>query len=901
MKIFFFMLGCFYCFITGYANAQIMLKGSIEDPIGNPISKVEIKWSSNRELFYSNDAGIFEIPFYESGKLIFKHPLFHTDSINVKDWIVPIKIILNPNSTAIEEIEIVHTGYQEIAKERSTGSFERIGQKEINQRVTTNIIQNLEGFIPGLMFDKRSGGNTFHVRGLNSFNSQGISPLIILDNFPYNGDINGLNPNDIESVTVLKDAAAASIWGSRAGNGVIVITTKKSKAGKLKFDAGMNYQTEEKPRIMEIPKLTSKPFMELEKELFDKGFYNGYLNENSNSRILISPYVRLLDQLRKNLVDIAEAQKQIDFWKTHDYRKDLLNHYFRNPLYQRYRFAVDGGFDNFKNRISLTYNRDLQNTIVNNNNTKGLFWNGQFKPINQFSINYILSINNNLARSSSETLGYPLRPGGGRLEYYPYARLVDDQGSPINLEKDYSQVWLDQYKAILPRDWSYNPLNHLNESESLSELNQIRANLNLDYAVKDYFSISLQYGYNMQRSESTTFYSPESYYVRGLENMYSRVVDGKIESAIPSGGIMTKGYSNLLQHRGRVQINFERKFWTNHHINAIIGNEISTQNQDRDGYRYYGYDETLRSQQFVNLNTRYRTFQGINGNAYIPRAGIISSYLSRFVSFYGNASYNYKNKYNLNFSARRDASNNFGVATNKRWNPLWSSGISWELSKEKFFEDVKSISFLKLRATWGHSGNSGGLGASEPIISYLGDNNPLSQNPQAMISKMPYQDLKWEDVRMANIGLDFMIINRFSGSIEYFNKKMTDLLASEIQNLTTGVGSMIKNIAEMKGSGFDISLNSKNIVGRFNWTTNSYLSLAKDRVTDFYSIPKRLVEYLNPKGSSLSPILNKSLYPLFALSYNGLDKEGNPVGVFNGEPSTNYQAILNDSIQSLKY
>src|SRR5690606_23344774 len=143
----------------------------------------------------------------------------------------------------IEELHIIETGYQKISRERSTGSFEQMGRKEITQRPSSNIFQNMEGYSPGVMFDKRSGGNKFHVRGINSLTEGMIAPLLIVDNFPYGGDIDAMNPQGIESVSVLKDAAAASIWGSRGGNGVIVVTTRKSKQGKVRVEGGLNYVT----------------------------------------------------------------------------------------------------------------------------------------------------------------------------------------------------------------------------------------------------------------------------------------------------------------------------------------------------------------------------------------------------------------------------------------------------------------------------------------------------------------------------------------------------------------------------------------------------------------------------------------------------------------------------------
>lgn len=812
------------------------------------------------------------------------------------------RIVLKTFSAEVEEVEVmVNTGYQKISRERSTGSFEQMGSEEIAQRPTSNIFQNMEGFLPGVLFDKRSGDNIFHVRGVNSLTESMTAPLLIVDNFPYAGDINAINPRDIESVSVLKDAAAASIWGSRAGNGVIVVTTRKSRDGKVRVEGGLNYVVVEKPRVFDIPTLDSRAFMEIEKELFDLGIYDGTLNETSVSRTMLSPYVEMLDKMRKGELTTTESVELTKVFEQRDYRKHLLEHYYRNTFMQKYNMSVSGGTSDFHNRISLTYDRDLQGAVTSKYAREGLVWSGIYTPAKTISIDYLLALNGQQSIMSLEELSYPIGIGGGRTSLYPYASLVDGEGTPITIERQFSNEYLRKFSDQLPYDWSYNPLQNIWESTRNQRMMQIRANLGISYKVLPFLTLSGKYAHTIQPDHYQNHYGRNSYYVRNLQNSYSSLIEGKVFTPIPAGGIFDEERSSLIERRGRIQTDIDLPFLTFHRFTSLFGGEVSDQPQESNSYRYYGYDELIKSHQFVDYLKTYNTFQGILGNTTIPRYGDIVSKNTRMASFFANAAYGYMEKYYLNFSMRKDASNTFGIGTNWRWNPLWSSGIAWSIEKEKFMERVPFVNQLKLRATWGHSGNSGGLGTSLPIILEI-KSYTLNPERQAYLYSLPYVDLKWEDVRMMNLGLDYSLFDRrISGSLEYFNKKSTDILAQDLLEPTLGMNSMMKNVANMKGEGIDLSMNTINIQRKFSWSTHAYFSMVRDKVTDYFGGRRDSRDFLTTRGLSLYPTQEWGLYPIFGLRSSGLDSEGDPVGVLNGEPSKDYVKLNADSLQYLKF
>src|SRR5690606_26350198 len=213
------------------------------------------------------------------------------------------------------------TGYQTLPKERATGSFVQVDNELLNRRVSTNILDRLDGVTSGLVFDRRAGNNqNINIRGISTIFSDNL-PLIVVDNFPYEGALENINPNDIESITVLKDAAAASIWGVRAGNGVIVITTKKgAKGSKRTVSFNANTTVAEKPNLFYEPQMASGSYVEIEEFLFNNGYFDAALRNDFQS---VSPVVEALYLNRQGLLGDAETADRLSGFKQTDVRNDL--------------------------------------------------------------------------------------------------------------------------------------------------------------------------------------------------------------------------------------------------------------------------------------------------------------------------------------------------------------------------------------------------------------------------------------------------------------------------------------------------------------------------------------------------------------------------------------------------
>ncbi|RYE38515.1 MAG: SusC/RagA family TonB-linked outer membrane protein, partial [Sphingobacteriales bacterium] len=249
----------------------------------------------------------------------------------------PLNIYLATTDYTLQEVTI-NTGYQSIPTERATGSFVQVDQALFNRSVSTNVLDRLKDVVPGLTFNNgvgvQTGENDISIRGRSTIFAK-ADPLIVLDNFPYEGALENINPNDIESITILKDAAAASIWGAKAGNGVIVITTKKGSFNQpLQINFNTNAVLTGRPNLFNQPLISSADYIETEQMLFANDFYKG--TESGSGKSPLTPVIELLIAKRDNLMDATEVDTRIAALKTADVRNDLAKYFYRKGINQQY-------------------------------------------------------------------------------------------------------------------------------------------------------------------------------------------------------------------------------------------------------------------------------------------------------------------------------------------------------------------------------------------------------------------------------------------------------------------------------------------------------------------------------------------------------------------------------------
>lgn len=868
------------------------ISGKVTSPDGKPLPGVVVSVSHAAKQTISLSDGSFLLTGVNlPDTLMLSHIGYHRFLRYLgRGTSYPLSIQLAEDIPTVPEV-VVNTGYQKIPKERATGSFTQVDKKLFNEQVSTSVINRLEYIADGLTVSRKINSNgQFLIRGLSTIQGP-KDPLIVVDNFPYNGDIANLNPNDVESITLLKDAAAASIWGSRAGNGVIVITTKHSRFNApLQLEFNSNFTVVNKPDLSYGRPISSGDFIDAEQFLFSKGFR--FSDTATSTKPPFSPVYEILFKQKKGLISAADASAQIDAYRNHDVRDDFYNNVYRNALNRQYALQLHGGSNNMNWLIAGGYDD-------NTSELEARYKRINLRSENNFRIGSHLYLTGGFFLTSSNSRTG--RPGyqdistiKGRIP--PYTRLVDDNGNPVALAKDYREIFTDTAGAGKLLNWKYYPLNDYTHTDNSSSLFNLTLFASARYNFWKDFSAELRYQYERQQITGRILQDADSYMARDLVNRFTQInrVTGATTYKVPQGGILDQSSSLLESKSARGQINYNRQKGA-YNLSLLAGGEVRETRNLSNAYRTYGYNDAILTSAPVDFTSPYPVI--VNGSSFFIPSGVsFGNTNNRFVSVFANGALTYRNTYTLSGSMRRDASNTFGVATNDKWTPLWSSGLAWEISKEKWYH-LSWLSQLKLRTTYGVSGNVDPSKTALTTISYSSV-SPYTLTPFATIDKFYNPSLRWEKSAMWNIGLDFRAWgNRLSGTLEYYTKKGTDLYGAALIDYTAGLGtaSIIKNAAAMKGSGLDLELNSVNLKGPLGWTTQWILNLSKDEVTTYYLASKQGSQFA---GGGFTAVVGNPVFSLYTYRWAGLDPAtGDPQGYLNGQVSKNYSSLTGAATQ----
>lgn len=805
-----------------------------------------------------------------------------------------IIVNLTVDQNSMEEV-VINTGFFQVPKERATGSFTYIDNKDLNRVVGGNILQRLEGIASGVQFTNANGESPsdIRVRGLATIQSD-ETPLIVVDNFPYEGDINTINPNDIESVTVLKDAAAASIWGARAGNGVIVITTKQGRYGqKAQVSFNSNVTIGEKPDLFYSQnRLPSATVMEIEKEKYERG---GFYLEHAQQRPF-PEYVELLIQKDNGTISEEDFLLKESVLRNTEVREEALKYLYRPSVYQQYAINVKGGGESYRYYFSAGQDRNRSNVIGNENQRLNLSLQNTFQPMKGLELTAGIWYTQQNAQNNGLSLND--LNAGGSVYLSPYIRLRDEEGNGLPIVKEYRLPYVNTAMENGLLDWSYRPLDEVALADNRSKSTEIRFNGGLKYSFLSHFNMNATYQYVKSNGQSISFYDKDSYYVRNLVNRFTQA---KGERIIPYAAIYDHESNNeAYSHSGRAQLNYNQIFDGLHSISALGGMEVREFVQHGiPGYRLYNYDSDLLIGSALYDYTKYYPANPY-GSFRIPLFNTRRTrFTDRYLSYYGNLSYTYKERYILSGSARWDGSNLFGVKSNQKGTPLWSIGGSWELSKEDFYQ-LDWLPYLRLRTTYGSSGNVNKNVSAYPTIQHMSPDN-ISGMANARLLSTGNPSLRWEQVNTLNFGLDFSSKSRrIGGGFEYYIKHAKDLIGPDYLPPSTGVitggtaiSSNLINYANLKTKGWDLQLNTRNLTGVFQWNSSILVSYVKNKVAKFNTQNVSTIGFYT--SNNPPPSIGISRDMLYALPWHGLDAgTGMPIIYIEGEVSDDYKTYYDN-------
>jgi TonB-linked SusC/RagA family outer membrane protein len=903
---------------TSFQQDSVILEGKVtnENNDGMAGATVKIKYSSKST--FTNSKGIFRLQVPKEEFILQVSYIGYS----IQEALVngnsnkTITIKLLPTTGILSEVQVVSNGYQDIAKERATGSFEVISAKQLEHSSDPNLLRRLEGITTSINFNNNSiykqtvAGNrtsitlsNIHrspladitIRGLNTLNPSTASlnnsgfPLLVIDGIPSAYSIEQINPEDVESITILKDAASASIWGSRAANGVLVIKTKKGtyqKSPEVSISSNINITG--KPDLFYRPKMSISDFIDAQREQFIRE--NTVLTDPTlaASQPVQSPVAEILnDYLNKKILTKEQADTKINELKRYDVRNDISKYLLRSAINQTYNVGVAGGAQKSTYRLALGYTDLHENTVGANSNRLNLSYSGSLNLLKNLEINWnATAIKQNLRFQNDRTF-----VGTDYFQFNPYDRLADDLGNPLQLYKyrpSFINLLSNTYGSRI-LDMTYKPLEEMNLGHIRSKMLGLNLLINTIYKLNKALSANVTYSYNRQNTNDESFISRNSYYLRQLVNQYTDPIT--LAQVYPYGDLLLP--STLRKYNGqtlRGQLNFNHTWANKHSVSTIIGMDISENYVYQNTASYLGYyPETLRFNNILNLTGSFPFLYEVGGltSGQIPYTSNMSDNRNRALSSYLNAAYTYNNKYTVSASVRRDGSNLFGTEQNRTGTPFYSSGFSWNIANEGFYS-FDLIPRLQLRTTFGYNGNTNAAAFPNPRITY---SNSLA------VSGLPFggvplasdgtnEQLRPEKTGVFNVGLDFGFKGgRLTGSLEYYTKKTTDLISQNLLDPSTGFSQLSYNTGDLKGKGADIIINSQNLrAGLFSWSSNVLLSSSKVKVSKLYVAggvnASRLITAVGTDGYNVGYDLSR----MFSYEWAGLDPQtGNPRLKYNNQ------------------
>jgi len=789
-----------------HAYAQnIPVKGKITDTGGSPIPGVSVKVKGTSNGTSTSGAGTFSLSVPPNATLVISAVGYATKEQAVGNR-QNIEISLAEDNQSLQEV-VINGAYGTVNKSTYTGSATVVSAAKIQSTQPTNVSQALQGMSPGVQVSNTNGApgsdGTVTVRGLSSVGGDN-SPLYVLDGMPYNGNLSALNPNDIESMTVLKDAAATSLYGSRAANGVIVITSKKGTSATPVINARTNFGFSD--MAVAFPDKTS-PQQTL--ELAWEAVRNGRIDQFGESAAVAAQYATnnvvsyYFQKPAQNVFNTAtpiglDGKLKPDAVQLFD--GDWYGEFFSQRLRQEHTLDISGsaGTDNrTQYYISGAYLNDLGSFKVQ----KFERYSGRVNVNSQ--VKKWLSVGTNV----SYTHSFQQNPGVEAR----FTRTIPSL---------YPVYTWDYANNTYVRDPNGNLLPDFGDA-SRTEWRGWNPGFVGDYKNDDDWAFSGRYIDNLStRSFSEITFMPGLKLRSGISTDIQNFNNLSYSSATLTSSAGNRGSANRISNRNfALTLNNLLTYdhsWGEHHINILAGQEayklqITQLTAGRQGFPSTGLWEIgAAGGQISNPNSYEDNYR-------------LESYLSR-------VDYDFNKRYYLSASFRKDGSSRFDP--DHRWGNFWSVGASWLLTEEDFLKGNSWINNLKLRASHGTVGNdkvAAGYYAYQGLYR-AGWND--SGKSGVILSALPNPNLVWESNVQTDAGLDFTLFKRLSGSLDYFSRTSKDLIFRRPLAPSVGIASIYENVGDVKNSGLELDLNVKIFTGTgFNWSVDANASHYKNVIT----------------------------------------------------------------------
>ena len=782
------------------------------------------------------------------------------------------EITLFPSAQMLDAVVV--TGYQTVERRKLTAAVGKLNISDETIGAVKSIDQALAGQIAGLSVTSTSGAPgapaKIRIRGTSSLNGT-QDPLWVLDGIPLEGtdapqsnvlndvsniqqsSIAGLNPADIENITVLKDAAATAIYGARAANGVIVITTKKGKVGKpvINFSSKFTYMPTLSTNRLNM--LNSQEKVDLELELLRSNFAYGD-NKGGVSKI-ISGY-GLTDAYKKGGWSALTPEAQTDISRLRNTETDWGDILFRDAFNQEYSLSLSGGNERVTYYTSIGYYQE-------NGNVKGVGLDRlNIVAKTSYKVNRMLKFGVSLFVNRRNNKTY-LTDTYGLVNPVYYSRKANPYYQPFDVNGNY--VYDFDVQNNSDTDLGFNIFEERKNTSNEETINALSSIFDAELRFNDKLKFTTQLGLQLDKASKEQIADKESFSMRIIRKN-SKYWDSASQSNkyfIPDGGVH-KAYENTnSQITWKAMGEYRDSFNDIHELEVMVGTELRKTWYETLFSAGYGFDrQTLTTKPVVFPDEdRARQFP-LHQKTYKENA---------YVSFFSTASYSLMNRYTFGGSIRFDGSDLFGVDKKYRYLPLYSVSGLWRLSNEPFMQGTRKwMDNLAFRVSYGIQGNIDKNTSPFLLGKYIVDNIlPGGSEHMIDINSAPNKKLRWEKTQSVNVGLDFSVLNQaLNLSVDYYYRKGTDLIGKQMLPLETGFVSTNINWASMVNKGVEVSLSTRNVATKnFSWYTN--LNFA-------YNNNKVLREAI-PEAQTIPGREGYPVDAIFAIKTAGLDEEGYPL------------------------
>lgn len=868
---------------------NIDVRGRIVDSAtGNPLPGATVSVKGRRQLVRTGTDGTFLLQnVAEDATVLITYTGYTTKEIPAAKELgtVPMEIAIGK----LEEVAVtVNTGYQRIKPEQSTGAVAQITTKEFESRVSTNFLDGLVNRLPGLMINNTvnftsttpgsgatSSRSLFSIRGISTM-SANQSPLIVVDGYPTELTLDMIDPNEIASVTILKDAAAATVYGVRASNGVIVIERKQARPGAAQFNfrstVGLTpkenysrYRWDSNASAINANYLRERQALNITPNTWASLFTP---SEGATGRTL--PFY-IQAQLAAGIISPQQAESSFAELANYDNIKDYSRLFNRMAATQTHTFNVSGGVPAALYYITANYTGNRQNEILNDNNRLLLTGRTTIKLAKRLKLELTTEyqeLRNNGA------------PVPGPAAFGAYERYTDVNGNPAPIISQSNAPVYNTYimsQGLL--DNNYYPLVDANSISDKTRTLNNKTIANFTYDLGKGFDLLFGGVYETSRSEISHLANEGSSEVNGWVNNYT-VTEETFKRNVPNGAFLRQQNTSSTGYTARAQLNYNKRVG-NHSFNGIAGAEMRSVLGKGNLASYFGYNDQSLLQQPVDYAAIFTGDAAVKGTLITQNPlGELTNFFNqtysedRYLSAFSNLVYSFKDTYSLSGSIRIDQSNLFGTDEKYKYKPLWSLGAAWNIHKERFLNNLKWLDQLKLRSAFGFNGNVAKL--SLPQVIAVAQNN-TSNTPtlnSLILASNANSGLRWETTENFNLGLDFGIFRNISGSFDFYTKKTTDVMGNATIDPTLGASTALINYATIRNNGLEFSLRADWIANkRFNWNTGIVIGKNNSKVLDVFRVGTYDPQALDALGYV-------SGYPVGAMfSYNtaGLNNEGHPI------------------------